>query len=510
MFVIVNSLLSWYFKKRVQQLQESIDKPVDVQEKTFQRLIEAGRGTSFGKEHGYKDIRNFDQYREQVPVSDYEAFRPYIQRMLEGEQRLLWPTEIKWFAKSSGTTSDKSKFIPVSFEALEECQFRGGRDLLSFYCNLNPETRIFEGKGLLIGGSHEVNRFNNKSSSHYGDLSAVVMNNLPMWVSLFRTPRPEIALMSNWEEKLEKMALATVDDDVTNISGVPTWTVVLIERLLEMKNASNLLEIWPNLELFMHGGVNFDPYRARFKKYIPSDEMTYLESYNASEGFFGIQDDPNKDMMLMLDYGIYYEFIPMDKFSLENPPTLTLGEVEIGVNYAVVITTNSGLWRYLIGDTIKFTEKNPYRFRITGRTQLFINTFGEELMIHNAEAAIQRVSEEMNCHVKEFTAGPIYFDDNATAGHEWLIEFDIPPADLTDFTQKLDTYLKDENSDYEAKRAGDLALKMPKITQLEPGTFYEWMKQRGRLGGQNKVPRLANNRVFLDEILEMIGNSRGS
>lgn len=501
MFVLVSSLLSWYFKKRIQQVQESIDHPHDVQESTFQSLIEAGRNTEFGRKYGFKDIQNFDQFRERVPVQDYEDIKPWIERTMKGEQRLLWPSEIKWFAKSSGTTSDKSKFIPVSFESLDECQFRGGRDLLTFYCNANPSTKIFEGKGLLIGGSHELNKYSR--NSYYGDLSAVMMNNLPFWVNLFRTPAAEIALMADWEIKLEKLANATVGEDVTSISGVPTWTVLLIERLLEMKNAENLLDIWPNMELYMHGGVSFEPYRSSFEKYIPSDAMTYMESYNASEGFFGIQTEREKDMMLMLDYGIYYEFLPMSEFGAANPKTKTLEEIELGVNYALIITTNSGLWRYMIGDTILFTEKYPYRFRITGRTQLYINTFGEELMIHNAEAAIKEACHRTNSRVREFTAGPIYFDENASAGHEWLIEFDQEPRDVNQFRNELDEMLKSVNSDYEAKRSGDIALKPPLVRVCESGTFYNWMKQRGKLGGQNKVPRLANDRKMIDEIMSM-------
>jgi hypothetical protein len=503
MLPIFNSIVSWYFKKRIEEVQRAIDNPVDTQQTVFKDLIEHGAYTEFGKAYGFKSIKNFDDFRNRVPIHDYEDLKPYINKMMNGEQNVLWPSEIKWFAKSSGTTSDKSKFIPVSFEALEKCQFRGGRDMLTFYCHNNPDTRIFEGKGLILGGSHQVNPAN--KSSYCGDLSAVLMNNLPFWVNLIRTPKSKIALLDDWEIKLEQMAQATVKENVTSISGVPTWAMVLLDRLMEIKGADTMLDIWPNLELYMHGGVSFDPYRLEFQKRIPKKNMHYMESYNASEGFFGIQSQSNQNgMLLMLDYGVYYEFLPVCNLDDENPKTLTLDEVEEGVNYALIISTNAGLWRYMIGDTIEFTSKKPFTFRITGRTKLFINTFGEELMINNAEKAIAQASKLTNSLVRDYTAGPIYFQQGKNAGHEWLLEFDKEPDDLRHFQEILDQTLKNVNSDYEAKRHGDLALHPPQIIVCDQGTFHTWLKTKNKLGGQHKVPRLSNDRGILEEILEII------
>jgi hypothetical protein len=502
--MLFNSVISWYFKKRIQQVQFGIENPIKVQNDLWNSLIEAGKQTAFGKKHGFNSLSNEDSYRNTVPVQNYESLKPYIMRLMAGKQFELWPTEIKWFAKSSGTTSEKSKFIPVSFEALDECQFKGARDLMTLYCHNNPNSKIFEGKSLMIGGSHELNKLDNKS--HYGDLSAVMMNNLPFWVNLLRTPKQEIALMSDWEVKLEKMAQSTKAEDVTSISGVPTWTMILMNRLLHITGAKNVLEVWPNLELFMHGGVGFDPYRQPFSKLIPSTSMNYMETYNASEGFFGIQDTikPQGDLLLMMDYGIYYEFMPMSEFGKSEPKTKTLEEVEINQNYALIITTNAGLWRYQLGDTISFTSVKPFRFRITGRTKLFINAFGEELMIDNAESAMAEACRRTNAEMKEYTAAPIYLENEKSGGHQWLVEFYKAPEDLNHFEQELDRLLKSVNSDYEAKRSGDLALKSPQVHVCQEGTFYKWMKTRGKLGGQNKVPRLSNDRVIVEEILALI------
>ncbi len=504
--MLFNSVVSWYFKKRIQQVQYGMENAVEVQNDLFFKLLEAGKSTGFGKKHGFDSITDRDSYRTNIPVQSYETLKPYIQRLLKGQQFELWPTEIKWFAISSGTTSEKSKFIPVSFEALDECQFRGARDLMTIYCHNNPNSKIFEGKSLMIGGSHEVNKLHN--NSFCGDLSAVMMNNLPFWVNLLRTPKAKIALMSDWEIKLEKMAQSTVNVDVTSISGVPTWTMLLMNRLLQMTGAKNILEVWPNLELYMHGGVGFDPYRQPFGKLIPSKSMNYMETYNASEGFFGIQDtlEPTGDMLLMMDYGIYYEFMPMEEYGKLEPKTKTLDEVETGKQYALIITTNAGLWRYLLGDTIMFTSVEPYRFRITGRTKLYINAFGEELMIDNAEVAMAEACIRTNAIVKEYTAAPVYLENDKSGGHQWLIEFEKEPENLGQFQTELDTLLKSVNSDYEAKRTGDLALKPPQIKVCNTGTFYKWMKSKGKLGGQNKVPRLSNDRVIIEEILSLLKN----
>ena len=502
---VVNSILSWIMKKRIHQIEFFMKYPNEVQEEWLFNLINSARNTEWGKKYDFKSIESRAEFVSRVPLQNYDTLKPYIERMLQGEENILWFSDIKWFAKSSGTTNDKSKFIPVSNESLEECHYKGGKDLLSIYCNNRPESKIFTGKCLIVGGSNQISPVNDEIS--YGDLSAVLIKNLPIWAEFHTTPNSAIALMEHWEEKLETIANATINVNVTNISGVPTWTVLLAKRILEITGKNNLLEVWPNLELYFHGAVNFAPYRAQFEKLIPSSEMYYLETYNASEGFFGIQDQTNSsEMLLMLDYGIYYEFIPIENLEEENPKTLTLAEVSLHKNYAIVISTNGGLWRYIVGDTIQFTSLNPYRILITGRTKHFINAFGEELIIDNAEKALVSACDSCDAAIKDYTAGPIYFGDKNAGGHEWIIEFEKEPADLNLFTDSLDNALKKINSDYEAKRKGDMALMKPIIHIAKKDTFYNWMKNRGKLGGQHKVPRLANSRIYLDEILKMINN----
>ncbi|HKR07066.1 MAG TPA: GH3 auxin-responsive promoter family protein [Bacteroidia bacterium] len=498
---LLNSLFSWIMKKRIHQIELFIKYPNEVQEEWLRKLIAAARYTEWGQKYDYASIRNFREFKERVPLQDYETLKPYINRIKQGEQNILWSSEIKWFAKSSGTTNDKSKFIPVSEEALEECHFKGGKDLLSIYCNNHPETKLFNGKILSLGGSHKINSFSN--DSFYGDLSAILIQNLPFWIELFRTPGMAIALMDEWEEKIDRMASITMAEDVTNISGVPSWTLVLLRKILAISGKNNLLEVWPNLELFIHGAVNFTPYREQFKKLIPKNDMRYYETYNASEGFFGIQDQSVSDeMLLMLDYGIFYEFIHAEDLTSEHPKTLALSEVELNRNYAMVITTNAGLWRYVIGDTVIFTSLKPHRIQITGRTANFINAFGEELVIDNAEKAIAEACRITDSSVKDYTASPVYFSETENGAHEWLIEFIKCPADINDFAANLDAALKHLNSDYEAKRYHDMALRMPVIRKLEPDTFYRWLKSKNKLGGQHKVPRLANHRKYADEILD--------
>jgi hypothetical protein len=500
---LINSVLSWIMKKRIHQIELFLKYPYDVQTEWLKKLLNAAKDTEWGKKYDYKSISGPVEFRQRVPVGDYENIKPYITRLRRGEQNLLWYSDIKWFAKSSGTTGDKSKFIPVSAEALEECHFKGGKDLLSIYCNNNPDTVFFDGKGLALGGSHQISDFNNES--YYGDLSAIIIQNLPWWAEFIRTPNLAIALMDEWESKIEKMAEATIKENVTNISGVPSWILLLLKRILEKTGKSSILDVWPNLELFTHGGVSFIPYREQFKKLIPSDKMNYIETYNASEGFFGIQDSNNSDdMLLMLDYGIYYEFIPSEDFENDNPKTFSLDEVELHKNYALVISTNAGLWRYKIGDTIEFTSLNPHRIKITGRTKNFINACGEELIIDNAEKALSIACEKSSAQIKEYTAAPVYFSDHENAGHEWLIEFEKTPASIEHFTEILDNALKSLNSDYEAKRYQNMVLRLPVIRAVPNGTFYNWMKLKGKLGGQYKVPRLVNDRHYVDEILKMI------
>ena len=376
---LINSILSWVMKKRIHQIELFIKYPHEVQAELLRKLIEMAKNTEWGKKYEYSSIKNPESFKERIPLQDYESIKPYIIRLRHGEQNLLWPTEIKWFSKSSGTENDKSKFIPVSIEALEECHYKGGKDTLSIYCNNYPDTEMFAGKALTLGGSHQINNFSNQS--YYGDLSSILIQNTPFWVELIRTPERSIALMDEFETKVEKITQATIRENVTNIAGVPSWTLVLLRHILEVSKKDNILEVWPNLELFIHGGVNFTPYKEQFRKIIPTSKMNYLETYSASEGFFGIQDQiDSDDLLLMLDYGVYYEFIPIENADEENPPTLSLDEVEIDVNYALVISTNAGLWRYKIGDTIKFTSLSPYRIRVSGRTKHFINAFGEELI----------------------------------------------------------------------------------------------------------------------------------
>jgi hypothetical protein len=499
----ISSLVSWLMKKRMHQIELFMKYPHDVQAEWLMKLVNSAQNTEWGKSYDYKSIRNRETFRKRVPVQDYESIKPFVQRLMAGEQNILWNTDIKWFSKSSGTTSDKSKFIPVSMEALEECHYKGGKDMLSLYCSNNPDTKIFDGKNLAMGGTHNVISLENES--FYGDVSAIIMQNLPYWAEFIRTPNLEIALMDEWEEKIKKMAEATVNENVTSMAGVPSWTLVLLRYILEKSGKKNVHDIWPNLEVFFHGAVSFTPYREQFKAIIPSSKMNYLETYTASEGFFGIQDQSNsQELLLMLDYGIYYEFMPMEEEGKEEPQTLSLSEVKTGVNYALIISTNAGLWRYKIGDTIQFTSLNPFRIKVSGRTKHFINAFGEELIIDNADKALKVACDKSGAVIKEYTAAPVYFSGNETGTHEWLIEFEKQPDNLDYFTETLDNSLKSLNSDYEAKRYKNMALRMPLVKAMPQGTFYNWLKSKNKLGGQYKVPRLSNERKYVEEIISLI------
>lgn len=500
---LLNSVISWINIKRIFQIQLYRDHPHEIQNETLLGLLNNARRTEWGKSHHFSDISTVKDFQEAVPVQTYEDIKPFVERLRAGEKDLLWPGEVKWFAKSSGTTSDKSKFIPVTKEALEDCHLRGPKDVFALYIRNYPETKVLKGKTLTLGGSHRINNFSN--NSYYGDLSAILIENVPFWTEFIRIPPPEIALIEEFEEKIEKIIETSLDQNVTSFAGVPSWYLVMIKRILEKTGKSNLLEVWPNLEVFTHGGVNFDPYREQYKKLIPSDQMHYMETYNASEGFFGIQDNPHRDdMLLMLDYGVYYEFIPMKDWDKENPRVLTLEEVELNENYALVISTNAGLWRYVIGDTIKITCKFPYKFRITGRTKHFINAFGEEVIIDNAEKALQIACNHTHAIVNEYTAGPIFISEKEKGAHQWIIEFEKEPDDLDHFTTILDYSLQTLNSDYEAKRHKNITLEKLHLVVAPKGTFYQWMKNRGKTGGQNKIPRLANDRKYLDEVLQML------
>jgi hypothetical protein len=490
--------------KRMHQIELFIKYPHDVQGEWFQKLIASGRETEFGRMHGFIDIKNRELFCERIPLQTYDDLKPWIDRLRRGEQHLLWPAEVKWFAKSSGTTGDKSKFIPVTEESLTDCHYKGGKDMVSIYCSCYPNHKLFTGKNLALGGSHQTDFFDDYESYH-GDVSAIIIQNLPLWAELLRAPSTTIALMSKWEEKLELMAQSTMNENVTSLAGVPSWMLVLLRRILEITGKKNIAEVWPNLEVYYHGGVSFRPYRQQIADVIGHD-IHYLELYNASEGFFGIQDKSDSDeMLLMLDYGIYYEFLPQSEWGRTNGKTIGLTEVEIGQPYALIITTTGGLWRYQLGDTIVFTATSPYRFRITGRTKQHINVFGEELMIDNAEKALQIACEKTNAVICEYTAAPVYMDDQRKQGaHEWLIEFSKPPFDLAYFSEALDNALKSANSDYEAKRYRNFVLLPPQIKILPEHTFFNWLKLNNKLGGQYKVPRLSNHRKIVDEILELI------
>jgi hypothetical protein len=496
-----NSIFSWLIKKRIHQIDLFKKYPIEVQNEVLNKLILTSMYTEFGFQNDFFRVKDYQSFQEYVPLSDYNTTKKYVDRLMSGDQNILWPSDTKWFAKSSGTTAERSKFIPVTRESLEECHYKGGKDLLALYYSNYPGCKLYNGKHLIVGGSAQINPLT--SDSYFGDLSAIIVNNLPWWAEIRRTPSKEIALMGEWEEKIERMAQSTIKENVLILAGVPSWTMVLADRILDITGKKHLKEVWPNLELFMHGGVSFEPYREHFKRLIPDPNMHYVETYNASEGFFGIQDQPNiNELLLMLDYGIYYEFIPMDEYDgINSKVVLPLVKVEHDVNYAVVISTNGGLWRYILGDTVKFTSLVPFRFKITGRTKSFINTFGEELIVENAEKAIAFACQKTNATIRDFTAGPIYMEEESSGGHEWIIEFSTFPESRERFEFLLDEKLREINSDYDAKRHNDMVLSKPTIHFAQAGMFDLWLKNKGKLGGQNKIPRLSNNREILEQLL---------
>jgi hypothetical protein len=497
-----NSIFSWIIKKRIHQIDLFRKYPVEVQSELLTKMMDSAASTEFGKYYNFESIRSHTPFKNEVPLQEYADVKPYVDRLMNGEHHLLWPGETKWFAKSSGTTSGRSKFIPVTRDSLMDCHYKGGKDLLALYYHNFPNRKLYNGKHLIIGGSAQINYLSN--DSYFGDLSAIIVKNLPWWAEIRRTPSREIALMSEWEEKIERMALSTIEQDVYILAGVPSWTMVLANKVLEITGKDHLKEVWPNLELFMHGGVSFDPYREQFQRLIPDPSMNYVETYNASEGFFGIQDTAETEMLLMLDYGIFYEFIPMSGFKgKESKEVLDISQVEKGVNYALVISTNAGLWRYITGDTIVFTSVNPYRFKITGRTKSFINAFGEEVIVENAEQAIAYAAKKTGAVIREYTACPIYLSGLERGAHEWAIEFIQQPSDVDRFQFLLDDKLRELNSDYDAKRHKDMVLQLPVLRFLPEGSFDQWLKSIGKLGGQHKVPRLSNDRSILEQVLEL-------
>lgn len=488
-------------KKRFHQMELFLKFPNEVQEDCLRNLLKTAANTEWGKKYHFQSITNYQEFKNRIPLQTYDSIKSDIKRSRNGEKNIFWPNDIKWFAQSSGTTEDKSKFIPVSEASLYDCHYKGGKDMLSIYCNWQNDTKVFTGKTIMMGGSSQMNP--HIKGSYSGDLSAILISNLPYWVTRQQAPGRDIVLMDNWEEKIEKMSERVIHESITSVSGVPSWTQILFERVLQKTNATTLHEVWPKLELYMHGAVSFEPFKERFKAMAP--QLNYLETYNASEGFFGIQFEKDvSDFLLMLDYGIFYEFIPSSSWDSENPTVVPLSEVELGEKYAIVITTNAGLWRYQLGDTVEFTSINPYRIRITGRTKHFINAFGEELIIDNAEQAILIACEKTNTEINDWTAGPSYLKENTNGFHEWIIEFEKAPDNIAYFTETLDTALKSLNSDYEAKRFNNMILGTPVVHCAPKNTFYKWLKSKGKLGGQHKVPRLSNHRKYLEEILQFI------
>lgn len=501
--MIISPAIKGYMKLRQSAIDNFMLNPVDTQMQVFNRLVGSAQFTDYGKKYSFDKIDSVLDFKKNVPVNDYDSLKPYIQTIMEGKQNVLWPSPITWFAKSSGTTSDKSKFLPVSKESLDDNHYKASKDVLTLYLHHNPQSAVMSGKCLIIGGSHQINQLN--ADSFFGDLSAVVLQNMAWYGQLIRTPDLSIALMDEWEEKIEMMAHTTIHENVTYLAGVPTWMIVLIKRIFEIAGTDDLLKIWPNLELYIHGGVSFKPYRSQFQQFIPHKSMNYLETYNASEGFFAAQDDlDNEGMLLLLNHGIYYEFMPMEEYGKEHPETLSLKEVELNKNYALVVNTNAGLWRYVVGDTIQFTSLAPYRIKVTGRLKHFINAFGEEVIVDNTDNAIATACAATGAVVNDYSAAPVYMTGESKGAHEWIIEFEKLPVPLDVFVQKLDKALQSVNSDYEAKRYKDMALQMPIVHIMPKDGFNNWLKDKGKLGGQHKVPRLSNERKYIEEMLPYI------
>ncbi|MDR0430989.1 MAG: GH3 auxin-responsive promoter family protein [Tannerellaceae bacterium] len=498
---ILTRVTSQIFVPRQREIEKFAHNIDDIQHKQLLALLHKAKHTEWGKKFDFKSIRAYEDFSTRLPLQGYDDIKPYVIRMINGEENVLWPSVVKWYAKSSGTTNDKSKFIPITPE-IKRSQYKGGFDCVALYLRSNSKSRFFSRKGLILGGSHSPSPLNQRA--HYGDLSAVLIQNLPPIVNLFRVPKKRIILMDEWENKIKAIVGNTWNEDVNSLSGVPSWMLVLIKSVLEKTGKQYLTEVWPNLEVFFHGGISFEPYREQYKTLIPSDNMHYMETYNASEGFFGIQDDPSDPAMLMMpDYGVFYEFIPLNELSNPNPAILPLERVEVGKNYAMVITTSGGLWRYIIGDTVRFTSLFPHKFVISGRTKHYINAFGEELMVDNADKAISITSLETGAKVKEYTAAPLFMLDKGKGFHQWFIEFEKMPPSINEFESLLDKHLQELNSDYEAKRYKSISLQPLEIVVSREGTFYDWLKQKGKLGGQHKIPRLSNDRTQIEELLAL-------
>ncbi|HON19641.1 MAG TPA: GH3 auxin-responsive promoter family protein [Salinivirgaceae bacterium] len=491
-----------YSKSRIPQIENYSKRATEIQFRQIDQLLHTAKKTIFGQEYKFSTIKSVETFQNRVPVHDYETIKPYIKQQMTGANNVLWPGRIRFFAKSSGTTADKSKFIPITRDSLKKCHFKGGWDVLGVHLSNNPRTAIFSGKTLTLGGSTQINQLSPKS--YFGDLSAILIGNTPSWVNFVREPHPSIALIENFELKVQKIAESTLHKNIVALAGVPSWNLVLIKEILRVSGKERLEDVWPNIELFIHGGVSFLPYQQTYKELITSPKMQYLETYNASEGFFALQNDPNdSSMLLMLDYGIFYEFVPLDQIDRPFPTACTVADVELNKPYAMVISTNGGLWRYMIGDVVEFTSKTPPKIKIVGRTKQYINVFGEELMVHNALTALQQTCTQTGAKVIEFTVAPMFMGSNTKGAHQWLIEFETLPQSIAEFSALLDKNIQSLNSDYEAKRFNDTVLMPLNLIVAQPGLFYQWMKQRGKMGGQNKIPLLSNDRKYMDELLEM-------
>jgi len=499
---LFNSIASWILKKRIHQMELFMKYPNEVQNELLHELIKKASKTETGKLYDFKTIKSYNIFKSRVPLCNYDDIELNIERCRKGEQNIFWPSNIKWFAKSSGTTNSKSKFIPLSSEALEDCHYKAGKDMLSLYYNNNEDSQLLTGKSLRLGGSNELY---NKNDSYFGDLSSIIIQNLPFWAEFSSTPSNKTSLMPEWETKMKAIVAESISEKVTSLAGVPSWMLVLLQNVLKETNKKTISQVWPDAEVYFHGGVSFKPYRELYKGLFTKKDFRYYEIYNASEGFFGIQDRNHSDeLLLMLDYGIFYEFIPIKGDKEDDSDIIPLSEVALNTNYSIVITTNGGLWRYKIGDTIQFTSLSPYRIQVTGRTKHFINVFGEELIIDNAEKALERVSAKTKSIISNYTAGPIFMEKDSQGAHEWIIEFEKEPENLNRFSSLLDEALQEENSDYEAKRYKNMTLHSLKVHKAKKGLFYEWLSKKGKLGGQHKVPRLSNSREILEELLAEI------
>jgi len=499
---LLNSVVSWFLKKRIHDMELFMKYPQELQNNLLMDMLHYAKDTEVGRSYGFHSIKNYEDFVNRVPVTDYTQVQAQVERSKAGEKNILWPGDIKWFAVSSGTTSARSKYIPVSDQSLEDCHYAASKDLLCMYLNNNPQSRLFTGKGLRLGGSKKLDR---QSGTAAGDLSSILIDNMPFWADYSSTPTNEVALMDDWERKMPAIVNETINENVTSLAGVPSWMLVLLNNVLDKTGAQNILEVWPAMEVFFHGGVSFDPYEGQFKKILPSPAIKYYETYNASEGFFAIQDsNDSKDLLLMLDYGIFFEFIPMKTYGTPDERVIPLSHVAIGENYTVIITTNAGLWRYAVGDTVRFTSVSPYRIKVTGRTKHHINVFGEELIIENAEQALKKTMSEVPCSIKDYTVAPIFMEGREKGAHEWIIEFNTAPCDATTFAKALDANLQLVNSDYEAKRYNNTTLNAPTIHHATTNMFYNWLKEKNKLGGQHKIPRLSNSREYMDELLGMM------